>query len=102
LARYLVVHSPIDPDDPVIREPTNMVALAREAGAAGASPRWLRTWSPDLHDDRIFTLWEAEDADAIQTALRRYGFLDHMEVQALRVQEWGPDDVLAAEAGEPG
>lgn len=102
MARYLVLHSPVDPDDPAIRKPSNMLGLAEEAGAEGTSPRWLKTWSPDLHDDRIFTLWEAEDAAAIQAALRKYGFLDHMDVQALRVQEWGPNDVLAAVAGEPG
>jgi hypothetical protein len=79
-----------------------MIGLANEAGAADASPRWLKTWSPDLHDDRIFTLWEADDAALIQAALQKYGFLDHMDVQALRVQEWGPEDVLAAEAGAPG
>jgi hypothetical protein len=24
----------------------------------------------------------------------RYGFLDHMEAKPMRVQEWGPEDVL--------
>jgi hypothetical protein len=100
LARYLVLHTPVDLDDPAIRKPSDMLGLAQEAGAEDASPRWLKTWSPDLHDDRIFTLWEAEDAAEIQTALQKYGFLDHMEVQALRVQEWGPADVLAAGADE--
>jgi len=102
VSRYLVLHTPTDPDDPTIRRPSDMLRLAQEAGADDASPRWLKTWSPDLHDDRIFTLWEAEDAAEIQDALRKYGFLDHMNVQALRVQEWGPADVLAAEAGKPG
>jgi hypothetical protein len=102
LARYLVLHTPVNPDDPAIRQPSDMLGLAKEAGAEGASPRWLKTWSPDLHDDRIFTLWEAKDAAEIQAAVRKYGFLDHMDVQALRVQEWGPEDVLAAAAGEPG
>jgi hypothetical protein len=97
VARYLVVHAPTDPDDPTIRKPSDMLGLAQEAGAENASPRWLKTWSPDLHDDRIFTLWEAEDAAEIQVAVRKYGFLDHMDVQALRVQEWGPEDVLTAE-----
>lgn len=100
MARYLAIHVPIDPDDPAIRRPTDMVGLAREAGGEGASPRWLKTWSPDLHDDRIFTLWDADDAAQIQTALQRFGFLDHMSVVALRVQEWGPAEVLAAETDE--
>ena len=64
MARYLVVHTPADTDDPVIRSPSDMLGLARQAGAEDASPRWLKTWSPDLHDDRIFTLWEAADACA--------------------------------------
>jgi hypothetical protein len=100
VARYLVVHTPTATDDPVIRSPSDMLGLARQAGAEDASPRWLKTWSPDLHDDRIFTLWEAVDAAEIQAALRKFGFLDHMEVQALRVQEWGPAEVLAAAADE--
>jgi hypothetical protein len=62
----------------------------------GRSPRWLRTWSPDLHDDRIFTLWDAENADEVRSALEEYGFLDDMNATPLRVREWGPDDVLAA------
>jgi hypothetical protein len=96
LARYLVVHTPGETDDPSIRVPSDMLGLAREAGAEDASPRWLKTWSPDLHDDRIFTLWEADDAAAIQVALKKYGFLDHMDVLAVRVQEWGPADIIAA------
>jgi hypothetical protein len=100
LARYLVLHTPSDGDDPAIRMPSDMLGLARQAGAEDASPRWLTTWSPDLHDDRIFTLWEAEDAATIQAALKKFGFLDHMDVQALRVQEWGPADVIAASSDE--
>jgi hypothetical protein len=95
--RYLAIHTPTEADDATVRKPTDMVGLAREAGGETASPRWLRTWSPDLHDDRIFTLWDARDAAEITATLQRFGFLDHMEVQALRVQEWGPADVLTAE-----
>ena len=97
MARYLVVHSPNDADDDTLRQPTNMLELAKQHGSADSSPRWLKTWSPDLHDDRIFTLWDARNANEISTVLARYGFLDHMSVQALRVQEWGPDDVLEAQ-----
>jgi hypothetical protein len=99
VARYLVLHTPIDPEDPAIHKPSDMLGLAKAAGQDDAAPRWLKTWSPDLHDDRIFTLWEANNAAEIQATLRRFGFLDHMSVQALRVQEWGPADILAAEAG---
>jgi len=77
-----------------------MLGLAKAAGQAECRPRWIKTWSPDVHDDRIFTLWEAEDAAQIQATLLRFGFLDHMDVQAMRVQEWGPDDVLAAHGSE--
>lgn len=100
MARYLVVHSPNDTEDPTlsIRQPTDMLGLAQAAGTENARPRWIRTWSPDVHDDRIFTLWEAEDAAEIQAMLLRYGFLDHMDVQAMRVQEWGPEEVLAAQS----
>jgi hypothetical protein len=99
MARYLVVHTPPDPGDSTVRQPTDMFELARQHGGSQASPRWLKTWSPDLHDDRIFTLWEADNADEITVVLTRFGFLDHMEVQALRVQEWGPEDVIEARAG---
>jgi hypothetical protein len=97
VATYLVIHSPKSDDELAIRKPSDMIGLAKIAGNDGASPRWLRTWSPDLHDDRMFSLWEAEDAAAIQLELTKFGFLDHMDVEALRVQEWGPQEVLAAE-----
>ena len=96
MALYLVIHIP--PDDetaPPPRAPSRLAELA--AASLTASPRWLRTWSPDLHDDRIFSLWEADDAGEIQAALARYGFLDDRTAQPLRVREWGPEDVLAAE-----
>lgn len=103
MARYLVIHTPVeDPNQPV-RRPTDLVGLAKVAGQEGASPRWLRAWSPDLHDDRIFTLWDAKNAAEIKATLQRFGFLDDMEILALRVQEWGPAEVLAAESdSEPG
>ncbi|MFL5760861.1 MAG: hypothetical protein ACJ789_14140 [Thermomicrobiales bacterium] len=94
MARYLVVHTPIDADDETLRQPTNMLELAKQHGNDHSSPRWLKTWSPDLHDDRIFTLWDALNADDISRVLTRFGFLDHMSVQALRVEEWGPEEVL--------
>ncbi len=97
MALYLVVHTPADLDNTAVMAPTRMLDLARDAGFEGASPRWLKTWSPDLHDDRIFSLWEAEDAAAIGQILDQYGFLSHMSAQPLRVQEWGPADVIAAE-----
>jgi len=102
LARYLVDHTPRPEEETAVRPPSRMAELAR-ASAAGATPRWLRTWSPDVHDDRIFSLWEAENAAQIQAALARYGFLNNMDALPLLVKEWGPDEILAAEAsGESG
>ncbi len=97
MALYLVVHTPKETEDETVRAPSRLVDLARASTAEGASPRWLKTWSPDLHDDRIFSLWEARNAAEITAALARYGFLDDMAAQPLRVKEWGPADVLAAE-----
>lgn len=101
MATYLVVHTPKSEDqrdEHEVRPPTRLEDLARELGREGAEPRWIRTWSPDLHDDRLFSLWEAEDAKAIQQAIESYGFLDDFSAQPLRVQEWGPADVLATDS----
>lgn len=99
MALYLVIHEPRESDIEAPRSPTRLLDLARASLDVGASPRWLKTWSPDLHDDRIVSLWEAENAAEIKAALARYGFLDDMEVTPLRVREWGPADVVAAEGG---
>src|SRR5687768_16622146 len=56
MALYLVVHTPVDPDDETLHPPSRLRDLAEQHGDPGARPRWLRAWSPDLHDDRIFTL----------------------------------------------
>jgi hypothetical protein len=96
LARYLVVHTPSDSEVDSIRPPTRLRELAETSTSSGRSPRWLKTWSPDLLDDRIFTLWDAENADEVRSALAEFGFLDDMDATPLRVREWGPEDVLAA------
>ncbi len=99
MALYLVVHKEKrGPADAVerVNPPSRLEELARASAAGGDSPRWLKTWSPDLHDDRIFSLWEAADAAEVSGALERFGFLDDREAEPLRVREWGPDDVLAA------
>ena len=93
---YLVVHSPRADTGATVRPPTRLKALAEAAKSEELSPRWLRTWSPDLHDDRIFTLWEARNAEEVRATLEEFGFLDDMDAAPLRVREWGPDDVLAA------
>ena len=99
MALYLVVHAPHESDDETVRAPSRLVELARASLAEGASPRWLKAWSPDLHDDRLFSLWDARNGAEIEAVLQRYGFLDHMKAQPLRVREWGPTDVLAANEG---
>lgn len=95
MASYLVIHTPIPEEEGVARKPSDLVGLARAATAPRANPRWIRTWSPDLHDDRFFTFWEAENAAEIEAMLARFGFLDNMTAQPIRVREWGPVDVLA-------
>lgn len=96
MALYLVVHTPSEQDAESVRPPTRLRELAESSTGDGRSSRWLKTWSPDLHDDRIFTLWDAENAEAVRSALTEFGFLDDMDATPLRVREWGPEDVLAA------
>jgi hypothetical protein len=102
MSLYLVIHTPKPEEDQVARRPTRLAELARASAVEGVRPRWIKTWTPDLHDDRIFSLWEAINATEIMEALEHFGFLDDMTAQALNVREWGPADVLAAEdeAGE--
>lgn len=97
MALYLVVHEPKGSLEESVRAPSRLPELARVSVEDDGSPKWLKTWSPDLHDDRIFSLWEASDAAEIAAALERFGFLDDMTARPLRVREWGPADVLAAE-----
>lgn len=98
MALYLIVHNPDPALEDAARPPSRLAELARDAVDETASPRWLRAWSPDVLDDRIFSLWEAENAEEIRGAMERYGFLDHMRAEPFRVREWGPADVLAAES----
>src|SRR5690349_21019281 len=62
VSSYLVIHTPDPEQEDVAHKPSDMVGLARAATAPRANPRWIKTWSPDLHDDRFFTLWEADNA----------------------------------------
>ena len=94
MALFLVVHTPLDPDDPSIHPPSRLLELAQEHGPDGTLPRWLKAWSPDLSDDRIFTLWEADYAADIGRTLEAFGFLNHMTAHPQRVQEWGPGEVV--------
>jgi hypothetical protein len=93
---YLVIHSPRDPDADRPQPPTRLLDMAKIHGQSGARPRWLRAWSPDLHDDRIFSYWEADSASEILATIKAFGFLDDMEATAINVREWGPSDVIEA------
>ena len=96
LALYLVIHAPKESAGEEVRPPTRLRDLAAESTAGENSPRWLKTWSPDFHDDRVFSLWDARSAEEVLTALAEFGFMDDMEATPLRVREWGPENVLAA------
>jgi hypothetical protein len=97
VALYLVVHTPAEDQESErgVRSPTRLRELAEASTQSGEGPRWIKAWSPDLHDDRIFTLWDAESAESITSTLASYGFLDDYGAKAMRVREWGPNDVLA-------
>jgi hypothetical protein len=97
MALYLVVHNPRPEAETRVSRPTRLRELAEASEQSSATPRWLKAWSPDLHDDRIFTLWEAKSANEILEALDEYDFLDEMDAAAMQVREWGPQEVLAAE-----
>lgn len=96
MAIYFVVHCPRTDEDGAVRPPSRLRELAQASGNEGEMPRWLKAWSPDLHDDRIFTLWEARSAEEVRGALEEFGFLDDMDSTPVRVREWGPEDVLSA------
>lgn len=94
MALYLVIHTSSKVDDEV-HPPSRLAELAADSVGATRSPRWIKAWSPDLHDDRIFSLWEAEDAAEIHRVLDQYHFLNDRTALPLQVHEWGPADVLA-------
>jgi hypothetical protein len=95
---YLVVHTPrAEEDAERVYPPTRMADMARDHGDANSRTRWLKTFSPDLHDERHFTLWEAKSSEDITEVMNRYGFLSEMDSHPVGVQEWTPADVLAAE-----
>ena len=93
---YLVIHTPNAEDETAVRRPSRLIELARASMVEHVRPRWIKTWSPDLNDDRLFSLWEAANPTEIFEALAFFGYLDDMTAHALQVREWGPVDVLAA------
>lgn len=101
MATYLVVHTPKTAaelaEDTSVRPPTRLRELAETHGTESSHPRWITTWSPDLHDERLFSLWEANDAQVILTTIDAFGFLDDLVAQPVRVQAWGPTEVLKSD-----
>jgi hypothetical protein len=95
MALYLVVHTPKSGAEEAVMPPSDLEGLAR-ASLLGRGPRWLRTWSPGLQDDRVFTMWEAENAAEVEALIERFHFMEEFDARPLRVKEWGPDDVLAS------
>jgi hypothetical protein len=97
MTRYMVIHEMNEGSEEHSRPPTRLKELARDLGKAGAQPRWLTTYSPDLNDDRMVSMWEAVNAEQVRKAIADYGFLDHLTPKVFAVREWGPDDVLNAD-----
>lgn len=95
---YIVVHTPREdvPEDEVY-PPTRLAELARDHATEDAHTRWIKTFSPDLNDERHFTLWSARNAQDIREVMERYHFMSEMEHHPIAVQEWDPQTVLEAE-----
>jgi hypothetical protein len=100
MTRYMVIHEMNEGSEDHSRPPTRLKELARDLGHDGAQPQWLSTYTPDLNEDRMVSMWEAVNAEQVRTAIETYGFLDHLTPKVFAVREWGPEDVLAAEDGE--
>lgn len=96
MALYLVIHTPRKDVEEEVFPATNMADMARDHGGEDARTRWLKSWSGDLHDDRHFTLWQANSAEDIQEVMARYHFLGEAESDVVCVQEWTPSDVASA------
>jgi hypothetical protein len=96
---YLVEHIPYqDGVEETIAPPTDLEGLARYSLDATHGARWLTTFTPDLHDDRHFSIWEAPDAEEIRAVMTRFGFLSDGVVKAFSIRQWGPEDVLSEHA----
>jgi hypothetical protein len=97
MTRYMVIHEMNDGSEDHSKPPTRLAELAKELGKDGAQPQWLTTYSPDLNDDRMVSMWEAANAEQVRKAIADYGFLDHLTPKVFAVREWGPGDVLASD-----
>ena len=97
MTRYMVIHEMNEGSEEHTNAPTKLLEVARDLGKEGAQPQWLTTFSPDLNEDRMVSLWEAANAEQVRQAITKYGFLDHLTPTVFAVREWGPNDVLEAD-----
>jgi hypothetical protein len=95
MAIYMVEYIPVQADDESVSEPTDLEGLARHSLDSTHGARWLTTFSPGLHDERHFSLWESPGVDEIRAVMAKYGFLSDGVVKAFVVRQWGPSDVLS-------
>ena len=98
MAIYLVEHIPVEFEGDSIPQPTDLEGLARHSVTATHGARWLTTFSPGLHDERHFSLWEAPGVDEIRAVMAKFGFLSDGVVKAFVVRQWGPEDVLSEQS----
>ena len=99
MARYLVIHTPTAELESAAR-PTDLIGLATRSLNETMGASWVRTWSPDLHDNRQFTLWNADNAAEIRAMMEAYGFFSEAAAEIFRVNDWGPADVIAGAADD--
>ncbi|HQY29734.1 MAG TPA: hypothetical protein PK691_00505 [Thermomicrobiales bacterium] len=90
-----------DLDNVPVQSPSDLRGLAEYSAATNHGARWLTTFSPDLNDDRHFSIWESPDADEIRSLMDRFGFLHEGTVRIVQVRQWGPSDVLEADSEPP-
>lgn len=97
MTRYMVIHEPNENSEIHTKPPTRLHELARDLGKEGADPQWLTTFTPDLNDERMISMWEASNREQVRQAIFDYGFLDHLTPTIFAVREWGPSEVLDAD-----
>lgn len=94
---YLVVHTPkSDVTEDTVFPPSKLEDLAKDHSGADARTRWIKTLSPDVHDERHFSMWEAKSAEDILEVMDRYHFMSEMDHHPIAVQEWDSQSVLNA------
>lgn len=92
MAQYLVIHAPGAEESEIVYPPSDLAGLAALTGTT----RWVTTFSPDLHDDRHFSLWVSDSAAEIEAVMETFRFMPDRDSTIVRVHAWGPEDVVAA------